>query len=38
MKKIVKVADAIINLILGENTPPAVDFVREIRRSPFAIR
>ena len=38
MRKFVKVADAIINLILGENTPPAVDFVREIRQSPFAIR
>ncbi len=36
MKKFTKVAAAIINVILGEDTPPATDFVREVRRSPFA--
>jgi hypothetical protein len=36
MKRITKVAVAIINVILGEDTPPATDFVREFRHSPFA--
>jgi|WetSurMetagenome_2_1015567.scaffolds.fasta_scaffold15549_3 hypothetical protein len=36
MKRIAQVAVAIINVILGEDTPPATDFVRNIRHSPFA--
>ena len=37
MKKITEVANGIINLILGEDTPHAVDFVRQIRNSPFPL-
>jgi hypothetical protein len=37
MKKITEVANGIINLILGDDTPPAADFVRQIRNSPLAI-
>jgi hypothetical protein len=36
MKKITEVANGIINLILGEDTPHAVDFVRQIRKSPLS--
>ncbi len=36
MNNFVRVAGAIINVILGENTPPAIDFVRKFRQSPFA--
>jgi hypothetical protein len=35
LKKISEVAKGIVNLILGEDTPPAADFVRKIR-SPLA--
>ena len=38
MKKIVEVASKLINVILGEDTPPAADFVRVVRKSPFATR
>jgi hypothetical protein len=34
MKKVAKVADAIINMILGEDTPVSIDFVPVIGRSP----
>ena len=35
MKKFAEVADRIISVILGEDTPPASDFVRQVRHSPF---
>jgi hypothetical protein len=38
MKKIVSVANQLINVILGEDTPPAADFVRVVRKTPFATR
>jgi hypothetical protein len=33
MKKVAKVADAIINILLGEDTPVSVDFVTVFGRS-----
>jgi hypothetical protein len=35
MKRFTEVAVAILNAILGEDTPPSADFVREVRHSPF---
>jgi hypothetical protein len=31
MKNIVRVASRIVNVILGESTPSAIDFVRQMR-------
>jgi hypothetical protein len=38
MKRVAEVASKLINVILGEDTPPAADFVRSVRKSPWATR
>ena len=38
MKRVAEVASKIINVILGEDTPPVADFVRIVRKTPFATR
>lgn len=38
MKKVAEMASKIIDVILGEDTPPAADFVRIVWKSPFAAR
>lgn len=38
MKRVAELTSRIINVLLGEDTPPAVDFVRRVRNTPFATR
>jgi hypothetical protein len=38
MKRVAELANRIVSVILGEDTPPAEDFVRKVWHDPFGAR